>query len=109
MARSQGVDQARSRQAARELADFIEGGGTPPSIAPPFRMQPGEACYAYRPVRVHQYSAGDAEYLHKTRFMFSPAGLALAAATAAGNHARKARAAKEAAPQWRDLGLGTCS
>ena len=95
-----------SVRAARELADHLESGGSPAPVAPPFRLPPGEQCYAYRPVQCSQYATAEVEYLHKTRFALSAAGLAMAAATAAGNGLRKARASREAAAQWRDLGGG---
>lgn len=49
---------------------------------------------------------GDSTYIHKSVFGFSPVVIALGLGTMAGNAARKSRAAREGAPQWRWIGDG---
>jgi len=92
--------------AAQELADLFDAGGFPPPMVAPMRMERDEVCYGQAPVAMQMFAEGDGSYLHKTRFGLSAMGLAMGAATVVGNQARKARAAREAAAQWRPCGQG---
>jgi hypothetical protein len=60
-------------------------------------------------MQIWQYLEGDGTYIHKSRMGFGLVGLAVVAGTAAGNSARKARAAREAAPQFRPVEQGPFS
>jgi hypothetical protein len=99
--------KADSLAAGQELAQALAGGWQPTPIPAPFHLPAGEACYASHPVQVLQMLEGDGTYLHKTRFAFSPLGVAVATATMAGNSARKRRAAREAEARFRPVDRGT--
>jgi len=57
-------------------------------------------------LRSGSFSKAMGPNLHKTRFGLSAAGLAMAAGTAIGNGARRARAEREAAPRFRPVDQG---
>lgn len=96
-----------SRAKARKLAEGLSNGWRPSAVAVSIQLRPGENCYAHGPVQLYQYLEGDGTYVHKTRFGFSAVGVAMAASAAIGNSARKARAAREAAPRFRPVDEGT--
>jgi hypothetical protein len=97
---------ADSLVVGQELVQALARGWQPTPIAAPFHLPSGEVCYASHPVQVLQMLDGDGSYVHKTRIMFSPVGVALAAATMAGNSARKRRAAREAQARFRLIDQG---
>lgn len=95
-----------SRAEGRKLAAALTNGWRPPALKVPIQLQPGENCYAHSQVQLWQFLEGDGSYVHKTRFGLSVVGLTMAAGTAVGNSARKARAAREAAPKFRPVDEG---
>lgn len=95
-----------SRAEGRKLAAALTNGWRPSEVTVPIQLRPGEKCYAQREVQLWQFLEGDGSYVHKTRFGFSAVGLAMAAGTVVGNSARKARAAREAAPRFRPVDAG---
>jgi hypothetical protein len=100
-------NRARGIAAAHWLADLLQRGGLPPRLAPPIRVNPNEVCYAQAPAQIMMLiPAGDGSYVHKTTFGFSLFGMAMGAASAVGNQARKAKAARDAMEQWRPVGGG---
>jgi hypothetical protein len=96
-----------SRAEARKLTASLAAGQRPPAQRVPFRLSPGEACYAQGPAQLWQFLEGDGTYVHKSRLGFGLVGLALVAGTAAGNASRRSRAAREAAPRFRPVDEGT--
>jgi hypothetical protein len=101
-------DQVKaSRIEGQKLVDALAAGRRPPAITVPFRLGEGETCYAQGPAQLWQFLEGDGTYLHKSRGGFGLVGIAVVAGTAAGNSARRARAAQEAAPRFRPVDEGT--
>lgn len=96
-----------SRAEARKLTAALSAGQRPTVQPVPFRLTPGEACYAQGPAQLWQFLEGDGTYVHKSRGGFGLLGLALVAGTAAGNARRRSRAEQEAAPQFRPVDQGT--
>jgi hypothetical protein len=95
-----------SRAEGRKLSKALSDGWRPSGQNVPIQLRPGENCYGQGKTRVWQFLEGDGSYLHKTRFGFSAVGVAMAAGTVVGNTARKARAAREAAPRFRQVDEG---
>ncbi len=90
---------------ASHLAQLLQCGERPPPLAVPLRMERGEECYAQGPANLEMFvPSGDGSYVHKTRFGFSPLGVAVGMGTMVGNQARKAMAARNAREQWRPMG-----
>ena len=101
-------DQVKaSRDEARKLTASLAAGQRPPAQMVPFRLGPGEVCYAQGQAQIWQFLEGDGTYVHKGVAGFGIIGLALAAGTAAGNATRRARAARRAAPRFRPVDEGT--
>ena len=96
-----------SRAEGRKLTASLAAGQRPPAITVPFRLSQGETCYAQGPAQLWQFLEGDGTYVHKSRGGFGLLGLAVVAGTAAGNSARRSRAAREAAPRFRPVDEGT--
>ncbi len=102
------ADQVKaSRAEGRKLTGALAAGQRPPTIPVPFRLRQGEQCYTQGPAQLWQFLEGDGTYVHKSRGGFGLVGLALVTGTAAGNKARKSRAAQEAAPKFRPIDEGT--
>lgn len=101
-------DQVKaSRAEARKLTAALAAGEKPQAITVPFRLTPGETCYAQGQAELWQYLEGDGTYIHKSRGGFGLVGLAVVAGTAAGNRSRRQRAEQEAAPRFRPVDGGT--
>lgn len=96
-----------SRAEGRKLTAALAAGQRPPAITVPFRLRQGETCYAQGPAQLWQFLEGDGTYVHKSRGGFGFVGLAVVASTAAGNRARRSRAAREAEPRFRPVDEGT--
>jgi hypothetical protein len=107
-----------SRQAAQALAEAFRRGVQPQAVDVRMALQPGEYCTGYVPVTVLQYLAADTSWTKKGGGYViggSPAGLVFGGAYSAlkfgsnvvGNQLRKAKAAREAAAQWRPVEGGT--
>jgi hypothetical protein len=96
-----------SRAEARKLAAALAAGQRPPAITVPFRLSHGETCYGQGAAQLWQFLEGEGTYVHKSRGGFGLVGLAAVAGTAAGNRARRSRAAREAAPRFRPVDEGT--
>jgi len=68
-------DQVKaSRAEARKLTSALAAGQRPAAQTVPFRLSPGETCYAQGPAQLWQLLEGDGTYVHKSRGGF---GLAL--------------------------------
>jgi hypothetical protein len=91
----------QSRAEGRRLTEGLSQGWRPEPIRTPIQLQRNEHCYVHSNAQLWQYLEGDSTYIHKSRMGFGLLGVALVAGTAAGNSARKQRAAREAAPQFR--------
>jgi hypothetical protein len=100
-------DQVRaSRAEGRKFTEALAAGQRPIAQNVPFRLRPGETCYAQGPAQLWQFLEGDGTYVHKSRGGFGLVGLALVAGTAAGNASRKRRAGQESAPRFRPVDGG---
>jgi len=95
-----------SRAEGRKLTEALAKGWRPEPVAVPMQLQRGESCFASNSAQIWQYLEGDGSYIHKSRGGFGLLGVAVVAGTAMGNSARKARAAKEAAPRFRPIDQG---
>jgi hypothetical protein len=95
-----------SRAEARKLTEALAAGQRPAAQNVPFRLRPGEACYAQGPAQLWQFLEGDGTYIHKSRGGFGLVGLAVVAGTAAGNASRRKRAAREAVARFRPIDQG---
>jgi hypothetical protein len=95
-----------SRAEGRKLTTALSNGWRPEPMRTPIQLQPNEDCYAQGNMQIWQLLEGDGTYVHKSRGGFGLLGLAVVAGTAAGNSARKSRAARQAAPRFRPIEQG---
>lgn len=96
----------QSRIAGRGLTEALTAGWRPEPITVPFRLMPGESCYAQGVGEVWQFLEGEGSYVHKIAGGFGVLGIAVAAGTAMGNKNRRSQAAREAAPRFRIVDAG---
>ncbi|MEU4835720.1 hypothetical protein [Streptosporangium sp. NPDC023615] len=107
-----------SRAAGRELAHAFGRGVRPQAVDARMVLDRDEFCVGQVPAVVLLLTDAEAEYVRKSGGYVlggSPAGLVLGSMFSAarftsnvvGNRMRKARAAREAAPQWRPADEGT--
>jgi hypothetical protein len=92
-------------RSAAAMFEYLRRGGHAASVTvPDVLMFPGEACYADFPLEYSRYYGTDVYYQQSFyvagSLPFMAAGLA---ASLAANAAKRARAAREAASQWRDV------
>ncbi len=106
------IDQ--SRRSGRRLAEAFLNGALVPNIAVQLAMQPGESCVGQMPVMLYQFIEGDGSYVKHTGGWSIGGGIvgavistAAVTSNAIGNANRRARAAREAAGQWRHIDTGT--
>ncbi|RCK68765.1 hypothetical protein DT076_14380 [Desertihabitans brevis] len=99
---------AHWRRVAADLRAQLLAGQAPPSVAVwPVTLRPGEnACYDVI-LRYARFYGTDVSYQHGSTFAFGRPGFVAAAvaATAIGNHRRRAAAQRMAAAQWRETQL----
>ena len=105
---AQSGSQSGSPESGTGLAQLLRGGGRPAPFPVPLRLERGEECHAQGPANLEMFvPGGDGSYVHKTRFGFSPLGVAVGMGTMIGNQARKAKAARDAREDWRSMGKAT--
>ena len=99
---------AESRQAGRELACAFAGGAQPQPVSVSLVLHAGEFCVGVTAGPILQWLDSEGEYIKKSGgYLFGGGGFGLAYNTVRltsnlmGNSARKARASREAAFQWR--------
>ncbi|UQU64292.1 hypothetical protein COUCH_35940 [Couchioplanes caeruleus] len=103
-----------SRRAGRELALAFQNGVTPQPIPVKLALQPGELCFGEIPMNVYQFLEGDGGYVKRSGGWMLGGGVFGAVysavnltSNAVGNAARRAKAARDAAGQWRHVDTGT--
>lgn len=103
-----------SRRAGRQLAMAFSKGASPQPVGVKLAMRKGEFCVGEIPVIIYLWAEGDGAYVKRSGGWILGGGLVGAAysavsltSNAVGNAARRSKAAKEAAFQWRQAESGT--
>jgi len=99
-------DRRTAIAAADRLADGLSSGWQPQEMPAPFHLRPGEGCFSQENTQVLQYLEGDGTYTHTSASGSGAIGVALVMGSMLGNHARRQRAAAEAAPRFRVVDAG---
>jgi hypothetical protein len=94
-------DRRMAIAAGDRLADGLSSGWRPPEMRAPFHLGPNESCFSQENTEVLQYLEGDGTYTHTSASGSGAIGVALVVGSMIGNHARRQRAASEAAPRFR--------
>jgi len=100
------TDREVERRSARDLVEWIAGGGGLPEVRGPVRLAPGETAYADLPADGWRFDIADVTYAEPRAVAIGGPllfGLVAASSAAARRRARR-RAEAHAAPQWRPLG-----
>jgi hypothetical protein len=103
-----------SRRAGRLLAQAFQNGATPEPVGVRLALQRGEFCVGEIPVIVQQFLEGDGSYTKRSGGWMIGGGVFGAVysavnltSNAVGNAARRSKAARQTAGQWRQVGSGT--
>jgi hypothetical protein len=103
-----------SRHAGRELALAFQNGATPRPVSVRLALQRGEVCVGQIPTIVCRFLEGDGSYTKRSGGWMIGGGLFGAVysavsltSNAVGNAARRAKAARDAVGQWRQVDSGT--